>query len=75
MATPEGYTELRIDIPTELAMQIDAVVQASKFKARAEFVMPLLVAGVNYEIHKATVLLRCCRINPLLPEPNRNPQS
>lgn len=65
MATPHGYTELRLDIPDELARRIDAMMMIKKLKSRAEFVVPLLTESTDAAIHDATVLLRIVGINPL----------
>ncbi len=65
-------TELRVDVPTELIQQLDAVMQSKGMKARADYVVPLLVADIAREVHAATLLLRMCRINPLLTEQSRN---
>lgn len=71
MSTPHhGYTELRVDIPNELASRIDALMLANKLKSRADYVVPVLTHAVESEFHKATVLLRCARINPLASEPS-----
>ena len=32
---------------------------------RADYVVPIIEKAVNYELHRATVLLRCAGINPL----------
>ena len=66
MATPNGMTELRVDIPDELARRIDALMMVNRLKSRAEYVVPELTRAVDEEFHKATVLLRCAGINPLL---------
>lgn len=74
MATPEGYTELRVNIPNKLAMDLDAVI-VSRFGPdghRGQFVTPELELLVAREISKATVLLRMCRINPLDSDRSRN---
>jgi hypothetical protein len=65
MATPEGYTELRVDIPNELAKRIDALMMVDRLKSRADFVVPELTKVTDAAIHRATVLLRCAGINPL----------
>lgn len=65
MATQHGFTELRVDIPDELAKRIDALMMVNKLKSRAEYVVPELTKAVDEEFHKATVLLRCAGINPL----------
>jgi metal-responsive CopG/Arc/MetJ family transcriptional regulator len=59
-------TELRVDIPDELARRIDALMMVNKLKSRAEYVVPELMRAVEEEFHRATVLLRCAGINPLL---------
>ena len=66
MAAPHGFTELRIYIPNELATRIDAIAMINNLSDRAKFCNPILEKAVAEEIHKATVLLRCARINPLL---------
>ena len=66
MATPHGFTELRVDIPDELAKRIDALMMVNSLKARADYVVPELTRAVDKEFHKATVLLRCAGINPLV---------
>lgn len=65
MATPHGMTELRVDIPDELARKIDALMMVNRLKSRAEYVVPELARAVDEEFHKAIVLLRCAGINPL----------
>lgn len=65
MATPHGMTELRVDIPDELAKRIDALMMVNRLKSRAEYVVPELTKAVEEEFHRATVLLRCAGINPL----------
>ncbi len=58
-------TELRVDIPEELAQRIDALMMVGKLKSRADYVVPILTAAVDAELHKAILLLRMARINPL----------
>jgi len=58
-------TELRVDIPEELAQRIDALMPVGKLKSRADYVVPILTAAVDAEFHKAILLLRMARINPL----------
>lgn len=65
MATPDGYTELRVDIPDELARRIDALMLVDKLKSRADFVVPELTKVTDAAFHRATILLRCAGINPL----------
>ena len=65
MATQDGFTELRVDIPDELAQRIDALLMVNKHKSRADYVVPVLMQAVDYEFHKAILLLRTARINPL----------
>ena len=65
MATKHGETELRVDIPDELAQRIDALMMVGKLKSRADYVIPILTAAVDGEFHRATLLLRMARINPL----------
>lgn len=74
MGTPTGYTELRVDIPDELAVLLDAILMSKfgKNGKRGDVVIPVLTAMVDREIHEATVLLRCARINPLAVEGERN---
>ena len=66
MATPHGFTELRVDIPDDLARRIDALMMVNRLKSRAEYVVPELTKAVDEEFHRATVLLRCAGINPLV---------
>ena len=66
MATPHGFIELRVDIPEDLARRIDALMMVNRLKSRAEYVVPELTRAVEEEFHRATVLLRCAGINPLL---------
>ena len=66
MATPHGFIELRVDIPEELARRIDALMMVNHLKSRAEYVVPELTRAVEEEFHRATVLLRCAGINPLV---------
>ena len=42
--------------------------KANQLQSRAEFLVPVIQAAVEKEIHRATVLLRCARINPLATE-------
>ena len=65
MSTPDGYTELRVDIPDELAKRIDALMLVDKLKCRADFVVPELTKVTDAAFHRAIVLLRCAGINPL----------
>jgi hypothetical protein len=58
--------ELRVDIPAELARRIDALMMVNRLKSRADYVVPELTRAVEDEFHRATVLLRCAGINPLL---------
>ena len=67
MSTDTG-PELRIDIPLELAQLLDAVVLSKGLKKRADYCVPVLRAAIDAEVHAATVLLRCARINPLAAE-------
>lgn len=60
--------EMRFFVSHELAGHIDAVLQANQLQSRAEFLVPVIQAAVEKEIHRATVLLRCARINPLATE-------
>lgn len=60
-----GTTELRIDIPTELAQRMDAVLMVNGCKSRGDYVVPELTRLVDAEFHKAIMLLRTARINPL----------
>lgn len=57
--------ELRVDIPEELAQRIDALMLVHKLKSRADYVVPILTSAVDAEFHKAILLLRMARINPL----------
>ena len=68
MATPHGFIELRVDIPEDLARRIDALMMVNRLKSCAEYVVPELTRAVEEEFHRATVLLRCAGINPLLSE-------
>ena len=68
MATPHGFIELRVDIPEDLARRIDALMMVNRLKSRAEYVVPELTRAVEEEFHRATVLLRCAGITPLLSE-------
>lgn len=61
-----GTVELRVDIPAELARRIDALMMVNRLKARADWVVPELTKAVDEEFHRATVLLRCAGINPLV---------
>lgn len=58
-------TELRVDITPELASRIDAMLMVDGLKSRGEYVVPIIEKALNYELHRATVLLRCAGINPL----------
>ena len=67
MATHQHDTvELRIDISRELAARIDALMMVDKLKSRADYVVPVLTESTEAAFHRATVLLRCAGINPLL---------
>ena len=57
--------ELRVDISAELASRIDAMLMVDGLKSRADYVVPILEKALSYELHRATVLLRCAGINPL----------
>lgn len=63
MATDK--VELRVDITHELDRRIDAMLMVDGLKSRADYVAPILEKALNYELHRATVLLRCAGINPL----------
>ena len=59
---------MRFWVSQKLAGQIDSILQANEFQARAEFLVPAIEKAVAKEIHKATVILRCAGINPLARE-------
>ena len=63
MATDK--VKLRVDITHELASRIDAMLMVDGLKSRADYVVPILEKALNYELHRATVLLRCAGINPM----------
>jgi hypothetical protein len=65
MAKPDDGVELRFFVSHELASRLDAILQANQMQARADFLVPVIEKAVEYEVHKAIVLLRCARINPL----------
>jgi hypothetical protein len=66
MATSPDKVELRVDVPAELMQRLDAVMQAKGMTARHQWVVPVLEEAIAREVHAATLLLRMCRINPLL---------
>jgi metal-responsive CopG/Arc/MetJ family transcriptional regulator len=57
--------EFRVQIPLPLMQQIDALCQAGGFKSRGDWFETIAGREVRREIHRATVLLRMCRVNPL----------
>lgn len=67
MASPREV-ELRINITSELAQRIDAVVMAEGLTCRGDLVIPVLEELTLRKLHAATVLLRVLRINPLSPD-------
>lgn len=71
MSCPEGFTELRFNVPNTLMVKIDAIQNGAGIPSRGECVLPWLETGVAVEVHKATVLLRCLHINPLQAESER----
>ena len=60
--------EFRVQITPALMQQIDAVSQAAGYKSRGEWFESVAGREVRNEIHRATVLLRMCRVNPLAPD-------
>lgn len=62
----DDLTELRVDIPTELAKRIDAVLMVNGIACRRDWVVPALTKLIDAEFHKAIVLLRTAHINPLV---------
>lgn len=70
MAT-EGKTEIRAEVPSDELAVIDAHCQATG-KSRTDIVRTLIREFSECEIHRATMVLRAVRINPLASEPNRN---
>lgn len=65
LARGGNQIELCVDIPEELAQRIDALMLVGKLKSRADYVIPVLSAAVDAEFHRAILLLRMARINPL----------
>jgi metal-responsive CopG/Arc/MetJ family transcriptional regulator len=61
----DGMTELRFDIPAQLAQRIDALMQVEGLDARHELLVPMLEKCVDAEFDRAIRLLRMARINPL----------
>lgn len=68
MTCPDGFTELRFNIPNSLMTKIDAIQKGSGIDNRGDCLIPWLENAVALEVHKATVLLRCLHINPLAAE-------
>jgi hypothetical protein len=64
----KSEVEMRFFVSHELASHIDAVLQANQLQSRADFLVPVIQKAVEQEIHRATVLLRIARINPLASE-------
>lgn len=68
MSVEPRDTELRGMVPRRLMEMLDAVSQAKGHQSRFDWLVPLLEAEVEREIHAATVLLRIANINPLATE-------
>ena len=69
MAEPKD-TELRGLIPRSLMAQIDAWSQVDGTGSRIDWVIQVLQAEADRQIHRATVLLRMVGRNPLDAEGN-----
>lgn len=63
-------TELRGLIPRSLMAQIDALSQVDGTGSRIDWVIGVLQAEADRQIHRATVLLRMVGRNPLESEPD-----
>ena len=61
----EGSTELRYYVSDETARQLDAILMVNGLQSRADYLVPLLEKNIRSEFHKAIILLRTARINPL----------
>lgn len=64
MAAPDK-AELRCMIPADLMQRLDAVARSKGFESRTDWLVPVLEAEVQREVHAAIGLLRMVRINPL----------
>lgn len=69
MAEPKD-TELRGLIPRSLMAQIDALAQVDGTGSRIDWVIGVLQAEADRQVHRATVLLRMVGRNPLDAEGN-----
>lgn len=66
-ATPDK-TELRCLIPADLMQRLDACMRSKGLEARADWLVPVLEAAIEKEVHSATLLLRMVGVNPLARE-------
>ena len=69
MAEPKD-TELRGLIPRSLMAQIDVLAQVDGTGSRIDWVIGVLQAEADRQVHRATVLLRMVGRNPLDAEGN-----
>lgn len=63
-------TELRVEIPREIADVLDGVSLAQDMK-RTELVSGILESWARAEVHKWTVLGRVARLHPVVSDSNR----
>ena len=74
MAEPKD-AEFRVAITLTMNSQIEALLLANGIKNRAAWFEKVAQAEIDREVHKATVLLRMCGINPMLSDTSRKPPS
>ena len=65
MATDKA--ELRQQVPLTLLQVLDAIAMAKGFERHA-YVEHILTADVKKVAHEASVIARCMRSNPLMPD-------
>lgn len=70
MATKPGYTEVRFEIPAEELAIVDGYCSATH-KSRTDVLRELIAAFSKDELHKAIVVCRMARINPMASESDR----
>lgn len=69
MATASSdKSELRVMIPLDLMQRLDACMRSKGMESRADWVIPVIDAAIQKEVHAATLLLRMCRVNLLARE-------
>ena len=64
--------ELRLDVPVDDLAVLDAIVQSDSGSSRASVIRGLIREFSGREVHRATMVCRAVRINPLAQDPGRN---